>query len=126
MAEAGLHRGPFPGLEMGRRTGQGKPGIGRGGGGADAGQRPAQRPVVSGEDQRDGEAVQQLGQQGPVAAGGGVQARNLVMDLGEHRTRFRFLVGDRAGQFTASFDAVMADAGIEVFKIPPRCPLLTG
>jgi transposase InsO family protein len=43
------------------------------------------------------------------------------MDLGEHGTRFRFLVRDRAGQFTASFDAALADAGIEVVKIPPRC-----
>jgi putative transposase len=50
------------------------------------------------------------------------QARNLVMDLDEHAGRFRFLVRDRAGQFTASFDAVLADAGIEVVKIPPRCP----
>jgi hypothetical protein len=50
------------------------------------------------------------------------QGRNLVMDLGEHVGRFRFLVRDRAGQFTASFDAVLVDAGIEVVKIPPRCP----
>ena len=50
------------------------------------------------------------------------QVRNLLMDLGEHAARFRFLVRDRAGQFAASFDAVMADAGIEVVKIPPQCP----
>ena len=50
------------------------------------------------------------------------QARNLLMDLGEHANRFRFLVRDRAGQFTEAFDAVLAGAGIEVVKIPPRSP----
>ena len=50
------------------------------------------------------------------------QARNLVMDLDGHIDRFRVLVRDRAGQFAASFDAVLKDAAIEVVKIPPRCP----
>jgi transposase InsO family protein len=50
------------------------------------------------------------------------QARNLVMDLGDRVAEFRVLVRDRAGQFTASFDAVLADVGICVVRIPPRCP----
>jgi hypothetical protein len=33
------------------------------------------------------------------------QIRNLLMDLGDHTADFRFLVRDRAGQFTASLDA---------------------
>jgi len=31
-------------------------------------------------------------------------------------------IRDRAGQFTAAFDAVLADAGITACKIPPRSP----
>ena len=50
------------------------------------------------------------------------QIRNLLMDLGDHATDFRFLVRDRAGQFTAAFDAVLGDAGIVAVKIPPRNP----
>jgi transposase InsO family protein len=42
--------------------------------------------------------------------------------LGDRAADFRFLVRDRAGQFTVSFDAVLADAGIEAVKIPPRSP----
>ncbi len=45
------------------------------------------------------------------------QARNLLLDLGERAARFRFLVRDRAGQFTGAFDAVLAGAGIEVVRI---------
>ena len=50
------------------------------------------------------------------------QIRNLLMDLGDHATDFRFLVRDRAGQFTASFGAALAGADIEAVKIPPRSP----
>ena len=50
------------------------------------------------------------------------QIRNLLMDLGDRAADFRFLVRDRAGQFTGSFDAVLASAGIEAVKIPPRSP----
>jgi len=53
------------------------------------------------------------------------QIRNLLMDLGDRAADFRFLVRDRAGQFTASSGAVLADAGIEAVKIPPRCPRAT-
>ena len=50
------------------------------------------------------------------------QARNLLMDLDDRAATFRFLVRDRAGQFTTSFDAVLAAAGIDTVRIPPRCP----
>src|SRR3954466_99106 len=50
------------------------------------------------------------------------QIRNLLMDLGDRAADFRFLVRDRAGQFTGAFDAVPADAGVEAVKIPPRSP----
>ena len=50
------------------------------------------------------------------------QARNLLMDLGERAGWFRFLIRDRAGQFTGGFGAVLSAAGIEVVKIPPRSP----
>ena len=50
------------------------------------------------------------------------QIRNLMMDLDDRITQFRYLVRDRAGQFATSFDDVLADTGIQVVRIPPRCP----
>ena len=44
------------------------------------------------------------------------------MGLDDRGDAFRFLVRDRAGQFTTAFDAVMASARIDNVKIPPRCP----
>jgi len=54
------------------------------------------------------------------------QARNLVADLGDRTAEFRFLIRDRAGQFTDAFDAVFTDVGIQIVKIPPRCPQANG
>jgi hypothetical protein len=48
------------------------------------------------------------------------QARNLLMDLDDRASDFRFLVRDRAGQFTDSFDMALASTGIQAVKIPPR------
>ncbi|WP_158853850.1 integrase core domain-containing protein [Saccharothrix deserti] len=50
------------------------------------------------------------------------QALNLIMDLGDRSDGFRFLIRDRAGQFTASFDTVLTDVGVKIVKIPPRSP----
>ena len=51
-----------------------------------------------------------------------LQIRNLMMDPGDRAADFRFLVRDRAGQFTASFDAVLASAGIETVNPAPKPP----
>jgi putative transposase len=50
------------------------------------------------------------------------QARNLLTDLDDRAATFRFLIRDRAGQFTTAFDNVLAGVGIDTVKIPPRCP----
>jgi hypothetical protein len=42
------------------------------------------------------------------------------MDLDDRTATFRFLVRDRAGQFTDSFDAILAGAGINTVIIPPN------
>ena len=44
------------------------------------------------------------------------------MDLGDRAAELRFLVRDKAGQFTKAFDAALSGAGMEVVKIPPRSP----
>jgi putative transposase len=48
--------------------------------------------------------------------------RNLVMDLDDVDSRARFLIRDRDSKFTQAFDAVLADAGLEVVKSGVRMP----
>jgi transposase len=38
------------------------------------------------------------------------QARNLIMDLGEQAHQVKFMIRDRGSNFTATFDAILADA----------------
>ena len=49
-------------------------------------------------------------------------ARNFLMDLGARATSVKFLIRDRAGQFTDSFDAVFQADGIKVLVSPPQAP----
>ena len=50
------------------------------------------------------------------------QARNLLLELGEHAGQFRFLIRDRDAKFTAAFDAVLATEGIRVLGTPVQAP----
>jgi putative transposase len=49
-------------------------------------------------------------------------ARNLLMDLGQRATSAKFLIKDRAGQYTSSFDAVFTAEGIRILVSPPQAP----
>ena len=49
-------------------------------------------------------------------------ARNFLMNLGQLTASVKFLVRDRAGQFTSSFDAVFTAEGIRILTSPPQAP----
>jgi len=50
----------------------------------------------------------------PTASWVAQAVRNLVMDLEDASCRTRFLIRDRDGKFPGLFDAILADAGIDV------------
>ena len=58
----------------------------------------------------------------PAGAWTAQQAWNLLMDLGERASCFKFLLRDRDSKFTAAFDDVLAGNGTRVIKTPVRAP----
>jgi transposase InsO family protein len=58
----------------------------------------------------------------PTAAWVAQTAKNLIMDLEDTACQARFLIRDRDGKFPDLFDAVLADAGIEVVLSRVRMP----
>jgi hypothetical protein len=58
----------------------------------------------------------------PTASWVAQAAKNLVMDLEDTGCRARFMIRDRDGKFPALFDAVLADAGIDVVLSGIRMP----
>ena len=49
-------------------------------------------------------------------------ARNFLMDPGSRAEHVKFLIRDRAGQFTDSFDAVFTAASVRILPSPPQAP----
>jgi putative transposase len=45
-----------------------------------------------------------------------------MMDLGEHAGRVKFMIRDRGSNFTAAFDAILADAGIRTVLCNVQTP----
>jgi hypothetical protein len=50
------------------------------------------------------------------------QARNLLMNLGEHADGFKFPIRGRDAKFTTASGSVLAAAGIRIIETPVRVP----
>jgi putative transposase len=49
-------------------------------------------------------------------------ARSFLMDLGQRAASVKFLIRERAGQFTDSFNAVFTAEGTRILPSPPQAP----
>ena len=58
----------------------------------------------------------------PPASGPCSRPATLARTLDKRFADIKFLIRDRGSNFTTSFDAVLASAGTEAVKIPPRSP----
>jgi transposase InsO family protein len=50
------------------------------------------------------------------------QARNLLMQLDDHKRRARFLINDRDAKFPRALDALLESDGIKVIRTPAQAP----
>jgi putative transposase len=50
------------------------------------------------------------------------QARDLLVDLGDRATQFKFLIHDRDSKFTSMFDTVFTSEEIQIIKTPIQAP----
>ncbi|MFF3879198.1 integrase core domain-containing protein [Streptomyces sp. NPDC001978] len=58
----------------------------------------------------------------PTAAWATQLARNLLADLGDRASSFRYLLRDRDSRYTHAFDAVFTSENIEILKTAPQAP----